>query len=109
MKTLLTYDELNAEIDKIPQYDQRLGIFKVNINNRGRRYYFENLKKNYGSIIGFGLNHYYDRTVQKYKSSKFHDEEDVCIYIHSTEFMSCEQFECSFIIKTRTFTADVSW
>lgn len=105
----ITYDELSSEIDKIPQFNQRLGIFNVQINNRGKKYYFESLKRNYGDSIGFGLNHYYNLTTQDYKRSKFHDEEDVCIYIERDEFIGCEQFEDKFIIKTKTFTATVSW
>lgn len=76
----ITYDELKNDIDNIEVPAQRLGIFNVEIFNRGKYYFFKTLKQNVGDDIGFGLNHYgFGLSRQKYKRSKFHDEEDVCI------------------------------
>jgi hypothetical protein len=107
----LTYDELKQEIDKIEVPKQRLGIFNVSINNKGKKYYFEKLKQNFGASVGFGLNHYgwTNLAKQAYKHSKFHDSEDVCIDIDESEFISCEKNENEFIIKTKNFDAVVSW
>jgi hypothetical protein len=107
----LTYNELKAEIDKIEQPAQRLGIFNVEINNKGKHYYFMCLKQSAGSDIGFSLNHYgwMGLPKQNYKRSKFHDEEDVCVYIPENEFIESEKKDNEFIIKTKTFKATVTY
>lgn len=107
----LTYKELKNEIDKIEVPEQRLGIFDVEINNKGKKYFFRSLKQNAGSNVGFGLNHYgwLGLPMPKYKKSKFHDSEDVSINFEENEFISCQKEKLKFIIKTKTFDAVVRW
>jgi len=107
----LNYDELKKEIGKIKVPAQSLGIFNVEINNKGKKYSFEKLKENYGGNVGFGINHYGWKGLKKqnYKRSQFHDEEDVSINIDEDKFISCEKSEKKFTIKTKTFTAIVRW
>jgi hypothetical protein len=107
----LSYQELKNEIDKIEVPAQRLGIFDVEVNNKGKKYFFKSLKQNAGNCIGFGLNHYgwLGLPMPKYKQSKFHNSEDVCISFEENEFISCQMENKKFIIKTKTFDAVVRW
>jgi|ERR1035437_7759142 hypothetical protein len=90
---------------------QRLGIFNVKINNRGKKYDFHCLKEsitNNEDNFGFSLNHYGWEILpkQKYKKSKFHDEEDVCIDICKDEFIDAiVNHQNEILLKTKYFTA----
>lgn len=111
----LTYKEVFEELDKIDAPAQRLGIFDVKINNRGKKYHFKSLKQNSGGVIGFGLNHYgwLNLPMPKYKRSRFHDEEDVSVDIYENEFISCTKvnntLNNTLNIKAKTFNAVITW
>ncbi len=110
----LSYDDLERTMFTIdvPE-NSRTGIFNVEINNMGKKYYFEKLKQTapMKSFLGFSLNHYGWLGLQKqrYKRSKFHDEEDVSIQISKDEFINCIKLGKQLTIKTKTFKAVVSW
>lgn len=112
----LTFDQLRELIDTIPQPTQRLGIFKVKINNYNKRYEFHSLKVSASynpDVQGFSLNHYgwLGLPKQKYHRSKFHDEEDVAIHLERSEFeyaYKVENFNEISII-TKKFNLQVNW
>lgn len=112
----LTFDEYKELISSIEVPAQRLGIFRVKINNFNKRYYFECLKEsasNNPDSTGLSLNHYgwLNLPKQRYFRSKFHDEEDVAISIDRHEFQyayKVERFnEIDLVMKT--WTAQINW
>lgn len=112
----LTFDQFKDLMNGIDAPAQRLGIFNVKINNWHKRYYFTNLKinaLNNPDLCGFGLNHYgwLGLPKQDYKQSKFHDEEDVSIYINRNEFeyaVKTENFN-EVNIMMKTWHAQINW
>jgi hypothetical protein len=110
----MTFDEFVKEVDSIPVPAQRLGIFRVQLNNRGKVYDFHNLKQTMSGnkdVTGFSLNHYgwLSLPKPKYKSSKVHDSEDVSIDISRDEFISAEKENNSIQLETKTFKALITW
>ena len=112
----LTFEELSDFFDKIPQPSQTLGIFKVIINNWNKKYEFHNLKisaSNNPDYFGFSLNHYgwLGLPMPKYKKSKFHDSEDVCISIDKSDFVNSHYFPDSqqVTIRTKTSLLKIFW
>jgi hypothetical protein len=112
----MNFDELKTFVGLIPAPDQRMGIFRVQINNKGRRYDFHSLKENASSnenVFGFGLNHYgwMNLPKQQFKQSKFHDEEDVSIHINKSEFVNADLSKLSntLTIEMKNWSAVVTW
>jgi hypothetical protein len=93
-----SFDNLVSFFNSIEVPAQRLGIFRVKITDASnRRYDFHCLKLNMSynyNLFGFGLNHYgWISTLpkQKYRQSKYHDEEDVSINIDRKDFLRMEK------------------
>lgn len=112
----LSFDEFKAFIHSIEAPTQRLGIFRVQIKNRGKEYDFDRLKETATfneDNCGFSLNHYgwLNLPKQNYKRSKFHDEEDVSIDIDRTEFVKANKVPDNneIILEMKSWYAIVSW
>lgn len=110
----LNFDELVDFIKSIESPTQRLGIFNVSINNKGKKYEFINLKPthtNNKDFCGFSLNHYgwLNLPMPKYKKSKFHDEEDVSVWFERVEFISATLEGKLLKIKTKNFNTIITW
>lgn len=112
----LSFDEFKAFIHSIEAPAQRLGIFRLQIKNRGKEYDFDRLKETATfneDNCGFSLNHYgwMNLPKQNYKRSKFHDEEDVCIDIDRAEFVKANKVPDNneIILEMKNWYAIVSW
>lgn len=111
--TRVDLDGVKEFLSKIEVPYGRTGIFDVKINNRGKKYHFEKLKETFsiGDFFGFSLNHYGWRGLkkQKYKRSKFHDEEDVEIHVDREEFKAAYVYDNFLLVITKTFKMVVTW
>jgi len=111
----MNFDEFKNLIESIEVPAQRLGIFKVEINNKGKKYDFRSLKTNVSyndDLFGFGLNHYgwLQLPMPQYKRSQFHDCEDVSIDIWRKDFIEATEIDKTKIsLKMKNWTAIVSW
>ncbi len=111
----MIFDEFKELIQKIDAPAQRLGIFRLQINNKGKKYDFHSLKENSGSdnLTGFGLNHYgwLNLPMPQYKKSKFHDSEDVSVNISREEFIeaSVKPGLNEIQIKTKSWNGVLTW
>jgi hypothetical protein len=112
----LSFDEFKAFIHSIEAPAQRLGIFRLQIKNRGKLYDFDRLKETATfneDNCGFSLNHYgwMNFPKQNCKRSKFHDEEDVSIDIDRSEFVKANKVPDNneIILEMKNWDAIVSW
>lgn len=89
----MSFDEFKAEIEAFESPKQRLGIFNVRISCAGRVFDFQKLKVSANSdadFMGFSLNHYgwhSELPQPRWKTSKFHDSEDVDVIIEREDFV----------------------
>lgn len=111
--TSLDLDGVKELLSKIEVPYGRTGIFDVKINNHGKKYHFEELKETFSGVdsFGFSLNHYgwMGLKKQKYKRSKFHNEEDVAIHVDREEFKSAYVYDNFLLVITKTFKMVVTW
>ena len=112
----LSFDEFKTFISTIEVPAQRMGIFRLQIKNRGKEYDFDRLKEtasNNDDSCGFSLNHYrwLNLPKQRYKQSKFHDEEDVSVDIDRVEFVKANKVPDNneIILEMKKWYAIVSW
>jgi len=112
----LTFDQFKEIMNSIEVPAQRIGIFRIKINNNNKRYYFTGLKINASyndNMFGFGLNHYgwLGLPKQSFKRSQFHDEEDVSIEVSRDIFQYAYKTEGfnEMSVSTKTWTAQINW
>jgi len=111
----MEFDEFRLLIENIEAPKERLGIFRVEISNKGREYDFHCLHPTEGynkDLFGFCLNHYgwLNLPMPAYAKSQFHDCEDVDIDIWRKDFIEATQTEEKKIaLKMKNWTAIIHW
>ena len=108
--------EFREYVESIPVPSQRLGSFNIDINNKGRMYSFKSLKTSVSlnnDLFGFSLNHYQGLGLpkQQYKTSVFHDNEDINVDIYECEFIEAYKmiYENKILLKTKRWSATITW
>ena len=112
----MDFDEFQRRIDSVdkPNKFSRLGPFRVEIRNKGRRYDFHHLKmsaSNNPDYMGFGLNKYIyiGLPALPSKRNRFFNLEYVDVDIAREEFIEAtEIWPDKIILKMRTWTAFIT-
>ena len=113
----MNFNEFTKLIQDVDCPAQQLGVFRLEINNKGKKYDFHHLKENinlgdHSDLFSFGLNHYgyLHLPMPRYKRSQFHDREDVCVEILRQNFVEAiKEDDNKVFLKTKNWTATISW